>query len=212
VCTPNHGVIHVHQTFPDCPLVGPGHHNGPRLSCGSRRSLRVRWPRQDARQREGPAADAAPGTKRKQRSSGTSYSVGAGYRFNPFLAAEGSFDNTVGNRRSRDPGTANLSSRSLTLGGLALIPIGDHVELFGKVAVGSRQQSFLPPKGTEIKTTRQRKFATTPSVGANVYLTDALALRAEYTIPMSANKKVQQAAGVEKIRLNNWYVGMSYAF
>lgn len=159
-----------------------------------------------------PAADAAPGTKRKQRSSGTSYSVGAGYRFNPFLAAEGSFDNTVGNRRSKDPGTANLSSRSLTLGGLALIPIGDHVELFGKVAVGSRQQSFLPPKGTEIKTTRQRKFATTPSVGANVYLTDALALRAEYTIPMSANKKVQQAAGVEKMRLNNWYVGMSYAF
>ncbi len=159
-----------------------------------------------------PAADAAPGTKRKQRSSGTSYSVGAGYRFNPFLAAEGSFDNTVGNRRSKDPGTANLSSRSLTLGGLALIPIGDHVELFGKVAVGSRQQSFLPPKGTEIKTTRQRKFATTPSVGANVYLTDALALRAEYTIPMSANKKVQQAAGVEKKRLNNWDMGMSYAF
>jgi hypothetical protein len=29
---------------------------------------------------------------------------------------------------------------------------------------------------------------------------------------MSANKKVQQAAGVEKMRLNSWNVGMSYAF
>ncbi len=159
-----------------------------------------------------PAADVAPGTKRKQRSSGASYSVGAGYRFSPFLAAEGSFDNTIGNRRSKDPGTANFSSRSLNVGGLALMPIGERVELFGKVAVGSRQQSFLPPKGTDVKTTRQSKFATTPSAGANVYLTDALALRAEYTIPMSANKKVQQAAGVEKMRLNTWNVGMSYAF
>lgn len=159
-----------------------------------------------------PAADASPGSKRKQRSSSTGYSVGAGYRFSPFLAAEGSFDNTLGNRRSKDAGKTNLSSRAFTVGGVALVPIGDHVELFGKVAVGSRQQSFLPPKASEMKTTRQTKFATTPSIGANVYLTDALALRAEYSIPLSVNKKVQQAAGQEKMRFNTWNVGMSYAF
>jgi len=159
-----------------------------------------------------PTADTATGAKRKQRSSGGSYSVGAGYGFSPFLAAEGSFENTIGNRRSKHPGTSNISSRSLNIGGLALMPIGEHVELFGKVAVGSRQQSFLPPKGVDLKTTRQNKFATTPSVGAHVHLTDALALRAEYSIPLSANKKVQQAAGVEKMRLNTWNVGMSYAF
>lgn len=159
-----------------------------------------------------PAADEAPGTTHKQRSSGVSYGVGAGYRFSTFLAAEVSFDSTIGNRRSKDPGTANFSNRSLNVGGLALMPIGDRVEVFGKVAVGSRQQSLLPPKGSDLKTTRQSRFATTPSAGANVYLTDALALRAEYTIPMSANKKVQQAAGVEKMRLNTWNVGMSYAF
>ncbi|NYF37823.1 outer membrane beta-barrel protein [Stenotrophomonas sp. JAI102] len=159
-----------------------------------------------------PAADAAAGTKSKQRGARTSYNVGAGYRFSPFLAAEGSFENTIGNSRSKAPGTGSIASRSMNIGGLVLMPIGDHVELFGKVAVGSRQQSYLPPKGVDLKTTRQNKFATTPSVGANVYLTDAFALRAEYSIPMSVNRKVQQAAGVEKMRLNSWNVGVSYAF
>ncbi|MHC9011435.1 porin family protein [Stenotrophomonas rhizophila] len=159
-----------------------------------------------------PAADVVPGEKRKQSDSGTSYASGAGYRFGPFLAAEASFENTLKNSRSKD--VSRLTNRSLNVGGLALLPIGDRVEVFGKAAVGSRQQSLAPPKNAvgDTKRIRQSKFGVTPSVGANVYLTEALAVRAEYSIPQSVNKKVTQAAGDEKMRLNTRNVGMSYRF
>lgn len=157
-----------------------------------------------------PAANGAAGATQKQSGSQKGYVLGAGYRFGPYLAAETSFDTTIGNRRQAGSGV--FTSRSFNVGGVGLIPVGEHVELFGKLAVGSRQQGILAPAGTDQKRVKQSTFAATPSLGANVYLTDALALRAEYTIPMSANKKVQQAAGVEKMRLNSWNVGMSYAF
>jgi len=153
-----------------------------------------------------PAAEVAAGAKRKHSASGNSYSLGGGYRFGPFLAAEASIDNMYGRQ------FVGVTSRSFNVGGVALLPIGEHLELFGKVAVGRSQQTFTPRDETGLKRTRQNTFATTPSVGANVHLTDSLSLRAEYIIPMSVNKKVQQAAGVEKMRLNSWNVGMSYAF
>lgn len=159
-----------------------------------------------------PAGDVVAGVKRKQSTSGAGYVAGAGYRFSPHLAAEASFENTLSNSRSSHPTTAVFTHRSFTVGGVALLPIGERVELFGKVAVGSRQQKLLPSTAVDAKPTRQNKFATTPSVGANVYLTEALALRAEYSLPMTANTKVREAAGVEKLRFSTWNLGVGYRF
>lgn len=155
-------------------------------------------------------AAIAPGAYRKHSETRSSYTLGGGYRFSPHLAAEASFHDMSGGKTVAGKGA--YDAQSVRIGGVGILPLGERIELFGKVAMGSHRQMFSPNADPAVKSVTERKWAVTPSLGANVYLTEKLALRAEYGLPTGVNKKVQQAAGSERMRSGEWSLGAAYRF
>jgi len=156
------------------------------------------------------AASAEDGRRHSARGSGSFYTVGTGYRLAPNFAVESSLQSTVGSGRGGTQGT--LAHRSVDVGGLVVLPVGNRVEAFGKLAVGTRLQRYSAPTASEAGSTRERAFSLTPGVGVNLHLTDSLALRSDYTFAGKMSNRVANGAGADKARLTTWTTSLAYTF
>ncbi|KAA8999183.1 porin family protein [Stenotrophomonas cyclobalanopsidis] len=147
-------------------------------------------------------------------SSKLAYNVGAGYRINEYLAIESDFSGTAKGKKksSKKQGTlqrADVSSRALTVSALGIIPVGDSVELFGRVGAGQMQTKYAP--GGDLGKVKARGLATQYGVGANFYLSEKSFMRIEYDVLRSRKgSEVAKAAGGN--RLNNSQLTVSYGY
>jgi len=146
-------------------------------------------------------------------SSKMAYTLGAGYRINEYLAIESDFSGTAKGKKksSQKQNTrqrADVSSRALTVSALGIIPVGDSVELFGRVGAGQMQTKYAPGGTGQVKA---RGMVMKYGVGANFYLTDNSFLRTEYDVMRSRKgSEVAKAAGGK--RLNNSQLTVSYGY
>ena len=156
-------------------------------------------------------------TSKNIGSSKLAYTLGAGYRINEYLAIESDFSGTFkgkqksatskGKKSSRD----GVSSRALTVSALGIIPVGDHVELFGRAGIGQMQTRFTPATGSEMSRIKSRGMAAVYGVGANVDLTGNSFLRTEYSVMRSkkGNAIAKERGGN---RLDNSQLTLSYGY
>lgn len=151
-----------------------------------------------------------PFTRASESHVGAAYFVGVGYRFNPYFAVEGGYQGMNGEARRKAVGGIKRSASDV--GGLVLLPIGTRLELFGKLAYGTTRHTFSPAPGSGLPTVTERRSGLTPSIGANVRFNDAWSLRMEATLPQSTSKAFNQNSGHERVRSNNWMLGVAYRF
>ncbi|WP_447595473.1 outer membrane beta-barrel protein [Stenotrophomonas rhizophila] len=149
------------------------------------------------------------------------YTLGTGYRLNNYLAVEADFYGQAGNRKNSSTRTGDASNgrngsvknRAYTVSGLAIMPLGDHVELFGRAGVGRMNTSFTAATGSNLGKARSSGMATQFGAGANVYVGDNSFLRAEWTTLRGKGKDdVAKALGRDKLRASNVMVSYGHNF
>ena len=154
---------------------------------------------------------------RKSRDVGSTklaYTLGTGYRINEYLAIESDFSGTAkgrkkSSRKQNATQRADVSSRALTVSALGIIPVGDSVELFGRVGAGQMQTRYVPAGG--MGNVKARGMAMRYGVGANIHLSEKSFLRTEYDV-LRSRKDSAAAKAAGGRRLDNSQLTVSYGY
>lgn len=151
------------------------------------------------------------GQKRTTTSSNTSYQVGAGYRFNDYLGVEANYADMAG--QVRRAGLGGVEGKSLAVGAVGYLPIGDRFELFAKAGVGRTRYDFHPAAGgTGSRSMRGTSTSPLYALGANYHFNRALSVRLEWSTLGASDKQFRKAMGADSLATAQWTVGLNYRF
>ncbi|MCC7634109.1 porin family protein [Stenotrophomonas rhizophila] len=157
------------------------------------------------------AAATPPGQKRGNTSSNTSYQLGAGYRFNNYFGVESTYADMAG--QARREGIGGVDGKSLGVGAVGYLPIGDRFELFGKAGVGRTRYNFQSAaERSGPRTVRGTSSSPMLALGANFHLNRALSMRMEWSTLAISSKAFNEAIGAESLATTQWTAGLNYRF
>lgn len=150
------------------------------------------------------------------------YTVGGGYRLNDYFAIETNVHGQAGDRKkksSRDKNpksngeVGSLNTRAYTVSGLVIMPVGEHVELFGRAGVGRMNTRFTPTAGSDIGKASSSGMATQFGAGANFYVGEDSFVRTEWTMLRGkGNDDVAKALGRNKLVSSGVMVSYGHNF
>jgi len=157
-------------------------------------------------------ATATPaGQKRDNTSRNTSYQLGAGYRFNNYFGVEGTYADMAG--QAKRDGIGSVDGKSLGVGAVGYLPIGDRFELFGKAGVGRTRYNFQSaPDRSGPRTVRGTSSSPMLALGANYHLNSALSVRMEWSTLAISSKAFNDIIGAESLATGQWTAGLNYRF
>lgn len=138
------------------------------------------------------------------------WTIGGGYRFNQHFGTEMAFRSMMGPAKISHVG--NYSSKSINVGAVGYLPLGERFELFGNAMLGQSDNRFTPKAGSEFTKTSGHSTQLTLGLGANMYLNEKLAIRTEFAglgAESKSNRRSNQA-GNKKAAVAT--VGLQYRF
>lgn len=162
--------------------------------------------------------------KQKVGNSKLAYTFGTGYRVNDYFAVEADFFGQTAGKKSKSRGNDNanargknevgaLKSRAYTVSGLAILPLGDSFELYGRAGVGRMTTTFTPALGNDMGKARSSGMATQFGVGANFHVGENSFLRTEWsTLRGKGNDDVAKVLGRDKMRSSQVMVSYGHTF
>ncbi|HAL21563.1 MAG TPA: hypothetical protein DCP40_02335 [Stenotrophomonas sp.] len=137
-----------------------------------------------------------------------SYALGLGYRFGANLAVETTFQDQLDATRvpasPNAPATAlggELSASLLAVSTVATLPIGDRLELFGRLGTGKLDSRYTPDAAIGLGAIRSHDNARIVGLGGNVYLGRDSFVRMEWNrVRTRGASATAQAMGYERLR------------
>lgn len=138
-------------------------------------------------------------------SSTISFEIGTGYRVNNNFAIEAGYYQT-GKFRNKELG--DLNSRALRLSGLAIAPIGENFEVYGKASLYGVQDKFSSHIA-QIDSSKTHKMAYSLGVGAAYHINKSVSIKTELDYMQSFKQKSPMFKKDNRINFN---VGLNYHF
>lgn len=149
-----------------------------------------------------------------------SYAFGLGYRLGANLAVETTFQDQLDATRvhasPNAPATAfggELSASLLAVSTVATLPIGDRLELFGRLGTGKLDSRYTPDAASGHGTTRSRDSARIVGLGGNLYLGRDSFVRMEWNrMRTRGASATAQAMGYERLRMTQVMLMVGHHF
>lgn len=144
-------------------------------------------------------------TESDGNSSTIAFEVGAGYRVNNNFAVEAGYYHTG---KFKNPKLGDLDSRALRLSGLAIAPIGESFELYGKASLYGVQEKFSSHTA-QVESSKTHKMAYSLGVGAAYHVNKSVSIKTELDYMQSFKQKNPM---FKKDGKYNFNVGLNYHF
>lgn len=149
--------------------------------------------------------------KKDKDESANAWRLGVGYRFNDYLGVEVQHVGMAEVVKRQQAG--HFKANGNAVGVVGFLPLGQRFELFGKLQAMRASNTYRAPAGiSPFANTSEDVTKLSAGIGANFYVTERLAIRAEVDGLTKQSKSARRKSGAGDIKGGTATVGLAYTF